>query len=306
MFSFIKRLKEKGEKMVSKLEEKLTNNKFVITSEVGPGKGTNLKFLEEVEILRGKVDALNVTDLQSSVMRLGSLAVSHLLIENGFEPIFQITCRDRNRLALQSDLLSAYVLGIRNVLCLTGDHTTLGDHPDSKPVFDLDSVSLLKAASGLIEGKDLAGNQLDGKLEFFLGGVVSPCYEPIELQIIKMEKKIEVGAKFFQTQAVFDINIFEKFIKMTENYNVPVICGIVLLKSAGMAKYMNENVAGVNVPEKYIKMMAEAKKEERPQVSIQIATEIVKEVKNMCNGIHIMPLGWDKYVPEVLEQSGVL
>ena len=292
--------------MVSELEEKLTNNKFVITSEVGPGKGTNLKFLEEVEVLRGKVDALNVTDLQSSVMRLGSLAVSHLLIEKGFEPIFQITCRDRNRLALQSDLLSAYVLGIRNVLCLTGDHTTLGDHPDSRPVFDLDSVSLLKTASCLIEGKDIVGNQLDGKPEFFLGAVVSPCYEPVELQVIKMEKKIEAGAKFFQTQAVYDISIFEKFIKMTENYKVPVLCGIVLLKSAGMAKYMNEKVAGVSIPEKYIKMIAEAKKEERTKVSIKIAVEIIKEVKNMCQGIHIMPLGWDKYVPEVLEQSELL
>jgi len=292
--------------MISTLEEKIKNRQFVITSEVGPGKGTNLKFLEEAEILREKVDAFNVTDLQSSVMRLGSLATCHLLIEKGLEPVFQITCRDRNRLALQSDLLSAYVLGIRNVLCLTGDHPVLGDQPESKPVFDLDSISLLKTASDLIDGKDIVGNQLDGKPNFFLGAVVSPCYEPIELQIIKMEKKINAGAKFFQTQAIYDVSNFEKFIKMTEEFNIPILGGIVLLKSAGMAKYMNENVAGVSVPEKYIKMMAEAKKEERTKVSIQIAVEIIKDIKGMCQGIHMMPLGWDKYVPEVLEKSGLL
>ncbi|MGB9677325.1 MAG: methylenetetrahydrofolate reductase, partial [Candidatus Ratteibacteria bacterium] len=244
---------------ISKLQKKLNDGKFVITSEIGPGKGTNLEFLKEAEIIKDIVDAINVTDLQSSVMKLGSLATCHLLTEMGIEPIFQITCRDRNRLALQSDLLSAYVLGIRNVLVLTGDHPILGDHPEAKPVFDLDSVSLLKVASKLMEGTDMKGNQLDGKVEFFLGAVVSPGYEPIEAQIIKMEKKIEAGAKFFQTQAVYDLKKFEEFMKRVEKYKVFVLGGIVLLKSAGMAKYMNENVAGVSVPDRYIEMMAKAK-----------------------------------------------
>ncbi len=287
------------------LEEKLKSGKFVITSEIGPPKGTNIApHIEEAEHLRGKADAFNVTDIQSSVMRLGSLATCRLLLEKGLEPVFQMTCRDRNRLALQSDLLSAAVFGIRNVLVLTGDHTVLGDHPQAKPVFDLDAVSLLKVASGLMEGKDMVGNELDGKPEFFLGAVVSPGYEPQELQLIKMEKKIEAGAKFFQTQAVYDLAAFEKFMKTASKFGVPILGGIVLLKSAGMAKFMNENVAGVNVPDRYIKMMAAADKKERANVSIGIAAELIKGMKDLCPGIHIMPLGWEKHVPAVLEASG--
>jgi len=287
--------------------EKLKNGKFLITSEVGPPKGVNIdKHLEEAETLKGKVDGFNVTDLQSSVMRLGSLAVCHLLAKRELEPIFQITCRDRNRLALQSDLLSAYVLGIRNVLILTGDHPVLGDHPEAKPVFDLDSVSLLKATSALMEGKDMKGNELDGKPEFCLGAVVNPGSDPLEPQLIKMEKKIEAGAEFFQTQAVYDLGEFEEFMKKAEKFKVPILGGIVLLKSAGMARYMNEKVAGVSVPQKYIKMMAEAKKSERAKVSIQIASELIKGMKNLCQGVHIMPLGWERYVPEVLKASELI
>ena len=287
------------------LEEKLKNGKFVITSEVGPPKGTNiLPHIEEAEKLRSRIDAFNVTDIQSSVMRLGSLAVCRLLFEKGVEPVFQLTCRDRNRLALQSDLLSASVLGIRNVLILTGDHTVLGDHPQAKPVFDLDSVSLLEAAKGLMAGKDMVGNELDGKPDFFPGAVVSPGYQPIELQVMKMDKKIEAGARFFQTQAVYDIRSFENFMKETSRFNVPVLAGIVLLKSAGMAKFMNENVAGVSVPENYIKMMASADKKDRSRISIQIAAELIRGMKDMCSGIHMMPLGWDRHVPAVLEEAG--
>ncbi|HOL66022.1 MAG TPA: methylenetetrahydrofolate reductase, partial [bacterium] len=209
-----------------------------------------------------------------------------------------------NRLALQSDLLSAYVLGIRNVLCLTGDHPVLGDHPGAKPVFDLDSVSLLYAATTLMEGRDLAGNPLQGKPEFFLGAVVSPVADPAQPQIAKMEKKIEAGARFFQTQAVYDLKAFENFMKSVSRFHIPVMGGIVLLKSAGMAKFMNEKVAGVSVPERYIKMMASARKEERVKVSISIAAELIKGMKDLCQGIHIMPLGWEKYVPEVLTAAG--
>jgi methylenetetrahydrofolate reductase (NADPH) len=285
--------------------KKLKSGKFIITSEIGPPKGVEIEeALKEAEILKGKVDAFNVTDLQSSVMRLGSLATCRLLVERDLEPVFQITCRDRNRLALQSDLLSAYVLGIKNILVLTGDHTTLGDHPQAKPVFDLDSVSLLKVASGLMEGKDMVGNELVGKPEFILGAVVNPGADPLEPQIIKMKKKIEAGAKFFQTQAVYDLKSFEGFMKIAGKFKVPILGGIVLLKSAGMAKFMNANVAGVNVPDRYINMMAEAKKEDRPKVSIQIAAELMKGMKELCHGIHIMPLGWEKYVPSVLDEAG--
>ncbi len=284
--------------------EKIKSGEFVVSSEIGPPKGVAIEeIFKEADILKGKVDAINVTDLQSSVMKLGSLAVCRLLIEKGLEPIFQMTCRDRNRLALQSDLLSAYVLGIRNVLILTGDHTVLGDHPQAKPVFDLDSVSLLKVASDLMKGRDMVGNELAGKPEFLLGAVVNPGADPLEPQIIKMEKKIKVGAKFFQTQAVYDLKSFEEFMKIAKQFNVPVLGGIILLKSAGMAKFMNENVAGVHVPDRYIKMMAEVAKEDRSKVSIRIAAELAKGMKNICNGIHIMPLGWERHVPSVLAQS---
>lgn len=291
-----------------KLTELFNQGKFVVTSEIGPPKGTNIEPMlkEAKDYLKGKVDAVNVTDLQSSVMRLGSMAVCKLLKERGLEPVFQITCRDRNRLALQSDLISAYVLGIENVLCLTGDHNVLGDHPQSKPVFDLDSVNLLRAAKTLREGKDMVGNELDGSPDFSLGAVANPGADPLEPQVIKMELKAEAGAQFFQTQAVYDIKKFEKFIRATEHIKVPIMAGIVLLKSAGMARFMNANVSGVFVPDDLIKIMAAAPKKERPKKSTEIAASLVKELKGMCQGIHIMPLGWDRYVPDVLEKAELI
>ena len=288
------------------LEEKFKIKKFVITSEIGPPKGVNISpHFKDIEKLKGKIDAFNVTDIQSSVMRLGSLAVCRLLVEKGVEPVFQLTCRDRNRLALQSDLLSASVLDIRNVLLLTGDHTLLRDLPQARPLFDLDSVSLLQAATGVMEGKDMVGNQLDGVPDFFLGAVVNPGYTPLDLQLAKMEKKILAGAKFFQTQAIYDIGLFENFMNRVSKYNIPILAGIVLLKSAGMAKFMNKNVAGVNVPEKYIKMMSDADKKDRHIVSIKIAVEIIKGIKCICSGVHLMPLGWDRYIIPILEESGL-
>jgi 5,10-methylenetetrahydrofolate reductase len=285
--------------------EKLEAGKFVVTSEIGPPKGIETaKMLEDAQLIRGRVDGINVTDLQSSVMRLGSLAVCSLLLQKGFEPIFQMTCRDRNRLALQSDLLSAAALGIENVLILTGDHTTLGDHPEAKPVFDLDSVQLLQVAKKLQEGSDMKGNKLEGASpKFCLGAVVNPGADPIEPQIMKMEKKIEAGAQFFQTQAIYDLKLFENFLNKTKHLKVPILGGIVLLKSAGMAKFMNKNVAGVSVPDNLIKEMEETK--DKVAKSVEIAARLIKELKPMCQGIHIMPIGWDKVVPKVLDASGL-
>ena len=286
-------------------KEKIKSGKFLITSEIGPPKGIETKtILEDAELIRGRVDAINVTDLQSSVMRLGSLAVCALLKQKGFEPIYQLTCRDRNRLALQSDLLSAAALGIENVLILTGDHPTLGDHPEAKPVFDLDSVQLLQVAKRLTQGFDMKGNKLEGTPpKFCLGAVVNPGADPIEPQIIKMEKKLEAGAEFFQTQAVYDLKVFENFLKKIKHLKTTILAGIVLLKSAGMARYMNKNVAGVYVPEDLIKEMEEAK--DKKEKSVEIASRLIKELKNMCQGIHIMPIGWDKVVPKVLDASGL-
>jgi len=286
-------------------KEKIQAGKFLITSEVGPAKGIHTEqLLQEAEYLRAKIDAVNVTDLQSSVMRLGSLAVSYLLKQKGFEPIYQLTCRDRNRLALQSDLLSAAALGIQNVSILTGDHPILGDHPEAKPVFDLDSVQLLQVARILESGHDMKQNKLEGAApRFCLGAVVNPGAEPLEPQIMKMEKKIAAGAEFFQTQAVYDTGLFENFIAKTKHLKVPVMAGIVLLKSASMARYMNKHVAGVFVPDELIKEMEEAK--DKAAVSIEIASRLIKKLKPMCRGIHIMPIGWNKIVPQVLEASGL-
>lgn len=285
-------------------KEKVESGKFIVTSEIGPPKGIDIKeMLEDAQLLKSKVDAINVTDLQSSVMRLGSLAVCILLKQEGIEPIFQVTCRDRNRLALQSDLLNAAVFGIENILALTGDHPKLGDHPSAAAVFDLDSVQLLEVIKTLNEGKDMMGNALKGIPNFFSGAVVNPGADPIEPEIIKMEKKIRSGAKFFQTQAVYDINIFSEFMKKVKPLKIPVLAGIVLLKSAGMAKYMNENVAGVTVPQELIDEMTKTK--DKVATSVDIAERIIKTVKPLCQGIHIMPIGWDKKVPLVLEAAGL-
>ena len=291
---------------MSKLQEKLEKHEFVVTSEIGPPKGTNIEpLLHEVEEMKNRVTAINVTDNQSSVMRYGSLATCRFLKERGVEAVYQLVTRDRNRIALQSDLLSAYSLGVENVLCLTGDHPFAGDHPEAMPVYDLDSVQLIKVAKGLMEGKDMMGNQLDGTPKFFLGGVVNPGADPIEPHIIRMEKKVEAGVQFFQTQPVYEVDKFARFLEKVKHIKAPILAGIVLLKSAGMAKFMNENVAGVFVPQDLIDEMKAASKEDRPKKSIEIAVRLIKELKSLCPGVHIMPLGWDKYVPEILDGAGL-
>lgn len=287
--------------------EKLESGKFAFTAEVGPLKGTDTTEIEEVaEALKGKVDAVNVTDQQSSVMRLGSLATCHLVQDHGMEACFQITCRDRNRLALQSDLLSAWVLGVKSMLALTGDLPLLGDHPAAKPVYDLDSVQLLQTISLLNQGKDLSGSDLVGKTDFFAGAVVNPGADTaaaLELQILKMEKKIEAGAKFFQTQAVYDAELFARFMQRVAAFKVPVMAGVIPLKSAGMARFMNKNVAGVFVPDHLIQQMTEA--EDKVKTGLQITANLMKELKDQCQGIHIMAIGWEKKVPELMQMAGM-
>jgi len=289
---------------MSKLRERLERGEFVVTGEIGPPKGVDLeKCLHDAEALRGQVTAINVTDLQSAVMRIGSLAVSAKLIERGLEPVFQLACRDRNRLALQSDLLSAWALGIENVLCITGDHPILGDHTEAKPVYDLDSVQLLKAVSTLNQGYDMSGHELESNPSFFLGAVVTPGAEPLEPQIIKMKKKIEAGARFFQTQAIYEPERFEHFMNQVQAFNVPVIAGFVILKGAGMAKFMNANVAGITVPDNIINEMAETRKEDHKKKAVEITARIIRQVKPYCQGVHIMPLGWDELIPEILKEA---
>jgi 5,10-methylenetetrahydrofolate reductase len=283
--------------------EALAAGKYVVTAEVAPPKGTDISEIIEVAgLLKGRVDAANVTDQQSSVMRLGSLAVCHILKDEGLDPIYQLTCRDRNRLALQSDLLCAHVLGIENMLALTGDLPELGDHPEAKPVYDLDSVQLLQVVGRLNNGCDMAGNELKGKTAFFPGAVVNPGADTeasYEMQILKLERKIAAGAKFIQTQAVYDAKTLAVFMKRVARYNIPVLAGIIPLKSAGMARFMNKNIAGVSVPEELIEKIARA--EDRAATGVEIAADLIRQFKGLCQGVHIMAIGWERKVPVILD-----
>jgi methylenetetrahydrofolate reductase (NADH) len=294
-----------------KITELFSKNVYVITSEVGPvkgcirenGNGSLPKFMEEASLLRDHVHAINVTDNQSAVMRLGSLAASVKLKDKGIEAIYQITCRDRNRIALQSELLSACSLGIDNVLALTGDHTTLGDHSKAKPVFDVDSVQLLKIATGMKSGYDMEGNELTQAPDFAVGAVVNPNFEPLDLQLIKMEKKIGAGAEFFQTQAVYDAKLFEQFIRKVEGFRVPIQLGVVLIKSEKMAQFMNRNVAGITVPESWVRRLHEGPKGGAKELCVEMTSEFLREAAPMCQGVHFMPLGWSDVVPRIVQAS---
>lgn len=300
------------------LREAIASGEFLITGEVAPPKGCHLEHMvEEAEYYRGRAHAVNVTDIQSAVMRASSLVGCLKLKEAGLAPVLQMVCRDRNRLSLQSELLSAAALGINEVLCLTGDYTTLGDHPQAKPVFDLDSVQLLQAARRLAEGRDMAyypdrknpdqmvdGEPLEGDPpQFLLGCVVNPGADPLEPQIMKLRKKIDAGAQFCQTQAVYDAEVFARFMELLGDCPIPILAGIVVLKSPMMAKYMNANVAGVTVPEHMIEALAD--KETRVHKSIEMHSKLITQLKPLCQGIHMMPLGWDKHVPAILDGAGI-
>jgi 5,10-methylenetetrahydrofolate reductase len=296
--------------MARPFKETLSSEKFIVTAEVGPPKGTALeKTLHDIDLLKDKVDALNVTDNQSSVMRFPSLGTCLLVKERGGEPILQMTCRDRNRMALQSDLLFAYTRGIRNVLCLTGDFITIGDHKEAKAVFDLDSLQLLHTVRTLESGTDLGGNKLDGAVEFCAGATVTPEANPIEPQLIKFEKKVQAGAEFFQTQAIYDLHNFKRFMKHVRGLdkNIKVLAGIVLLASAGMARYMNQYTPGVFVPQALIDEMATAEKGKGVKKGIEIAGRLIWQLREeaICDGVHIMAIGREEVVPDILAASGL-
>jgi len=295
--------------MPKPFREVLDSGKFVVTSEIGPPKGTNLEEMSHnIDLLKDKVDAINVTDNQSSAMRFPSLGGCLLVKERGGEPILQMTCRDRNRLALQSDLLFAYSRGINNVLCLTGDSIPVGDHKEAKGVFDLDSVQLLRTVRNMESGKDLGGNDLNGAVKFCTGAVVTPEAHPIEPQMHKFKKKVAAGAEFFQTQAVYDLNNFRNFMQHARQSNVKIFAGIVLLTSAKMAQYMNANVPGIFVPQPLIDELAGAEKGKALQKGIEIAGRMIKTIKEdgICDGVHIMAIGREKLVVEILAAVGLL
>jgi methylenetetrahydrofolate reductase (NADPH) len=297
--------------MTEQFKKILKSEKFIVTAEIGPVKGTNTQgMVDNINLIKDKVDALNVTDNQSAVMRYSSVGGCLLIKEHGGEPIFQMTCRDRNRLSIQGDLLFAYSRGIENVLCLTGDSLKMGDHPEAKPVYDIDSVQLIQLVRTLNSGKDLSGNDLDGRVDFYIGASATPTSDPIEPQLIKFEKKLKAGIDFVQTQAVYDLDELKRFVEYSHkiNNNVKILAGIVLLVSAGMAKWMNENIPGIFVPQNLIDEMAKMPKGEGLSKGIEIAGNLIKKIKDekICDGVHIMAIGKEEKVPDILESAGIL
>jgi 5,10-methylenetetrahydrofolate reductase len=283
---------------MTRLQTQLAAGAFVVTAEIAPPKGCDLaEALAKAQQLAG-MTAINVTDNQGANMRLSPLVLAGLLARAGFEPILQLTCRDRNRLALQSDLLGAAALGIENLLLLSGDHVRFGDHPQARQVFDLDSVQLLQVADGLTRGRDLAGKALKGTPRFFAGAAVTPEAEPFELMFQKFSKKIENGARYFQTQAVFDTGKLTEFMAAARPLGVPVLLGVLLLKNAGMARFLNANIPGVRVPEALIARLEKAA--DPREEGVAIARELVAAARQECQGVHLMTLGAEERIPEIL------
>ena len=286
-----------------RLRETLDQGKFAVTVEYNPPKGTNISgVLDNAKQLLGRVHGVNVTDNTAAVVRAGSLPVCRLLYELGHDPVMQITCRDRNRIALQSDLMGAYMLGIRNVLCLTGDYPTVGDHKEAKPVYDLDSVQVMQLVQGLNNGRDMVGNKLDGSTAFHVGAAVTPESDPMGPMLAKFEVKVKAGAQFFQTQAVYNTDQFASFMKSVRPYKVKVLAGILLLRNAKMADFMNANIPGMSVPQTMIDELraAGAKSED---AGVEIAVHTIKAVRPHCDGVHIMAIKGTHRLGEILTKA---
>ncbi len=297
--------------MAKPFRETLKTKRFVVTAEVGPVKGSSVsKAIEHIELLKDKVDALNVTDNQSSVMRYPSLGVCLLIKEHGGEPILQVTCRDRNRLAIQADLLFACSRGVNNILCLTGDSIDVGDHKEAKQVFDLDSVQLIHLVHTMKSGKDMAGNELDGGIDFCIGTTGTPSADPLEPQLIKVEKKLKAGVDFIQTQAVYELDDLKRFVEFIRKRDrkVKILGGIVPVIGAKMAAYMNENVPGISIPQRIIDELSQAPKGTGIAKGIEIAARMIRQMKEekVCDGVHIMFIGREEKVPEILGAAGLL
>ena len=289
---------------MSHLGTALDGGGFVVTSELTPPKGTSLDpLLERARALRRHVDAFNVTDSHAARMAMAPMAVSHLLLDHGLEPIMQITGRDRNRIAIQADLLGAWALGVRNIAFMGGDPPKNGDHPDAKGVFDVVSAAIIRAAAGMRNGTDMAGNALDGSPEFCIGAVVNPGAKDLDKEIDRMAEKREAGATFFQTQAVYDPGAFERFVNKVDSLEVPLLAGILPVKSPKMAAYMNQNVPGIDVPEALIRKLADAS--DRAATSSELSASIIEAIRPMCRGVHVMAIGWEDKVPGILEAAGV-
>jgi len=295
----------------SNLEAILNSGKFAITAELGPPKSANKEFvIKRAQILKNYVDAANLTDNQTAIVRMSSTAAARIILDQDVEPVIQITCRDRNRIAIQSDVLGAAALGVKNILCITGDHQCFGNHPDSKNVFDIDSIQLVSVLKMMRdEQKVLGGDVIKTSPQIFIGAAANPFADPLEFRVIRLEKKIKAGADFIQTQCIFDMNRFSEWMKMVEDKGLDkkthILAGVTPIKSYNMAKHMAKNVSGVSVPPKILKRMKSAKdpKEEGVNICIEIMEEL-KKIKGI-HGIHIMAVQWEDIIPEIVKKIGL-
>ncbi len=294
------------------LEKVLESGKFAVTAEAGPPKGTSgAVVLRKGELLRHCCDAVNVTDNQTAIVRMASLAGCLLLKQQGVDPVMQIVCRDRNRIAIQSDVLGAIAWGIGNVLCLSGDHQQFGNHPTAKNVFDIDSIQLIQALKIMRdEKKFMCGDEISGEVPLFIGAAANPYADPFEFRVTRLAKKVKAGADFIQTQAVYDVPKFAKWMKMVTDRGLDkethILAGVIPIKSAGMARYMRDYVSGVSVPDELVTRMEQA--ENAKEEGARIVVEIIEQLKEIpgVHGVHIMAVGWEDIVPEITKQAGLL
>jgi len=290
----------------TRLREALASKPFVTTIEFNPPKGTDAsKVMKLAETMVGMVDGVNVTDNTAAVLRAGSISLCRLLYELGHDPVMQITCRDRNRLAIQSDLLSAHLLGIRNLLCLTGDYPTVGDHVDAKPVYDIDSIQMMKIISGMNAGHDMNGKTLRGATDLYIGAAMTPAMEPSGLAQTKFETKVNAGAKFFQTQAIFDVGQFKEFMMFARKFDVKVIAGVILLRSGRMARYLNENIPGLNVPQDMIDQLDAVSDDQAVEVGIDLAVQTINGIRDSCDGVHLMTITAIDRLPDLIKRANL-
>ena len=287
---------------MTSLASKLKAGKFIVTSELTPPKGTDLtELFAKADMLVDCVDAFNVTDSHNSRMSLAPIAAAHLILDRGVEPIVQMTTRDRNRIALQGDMLAAAALGIENLVCMGGDPPHLGDHPDAKGVYDLSTMDLIDAAQRLTKGEDLAGNKVSASPTFNIGAVVNPGADDLDTEIDRLQQKAEAGAVFFQSQAIYDAERFAAFMERIAPLNVRVLAGILPVKSERMAKHMNENVPGIDIPESLVEQIKSA--DNVKATSAKLAADVISAIKPICAGIHLMALGWEDQIPTILKLS---
>jgi len=296
------------------LQEKIKSGKFIVTSELGPPQSANENVIrKKAKYFKDNIDAVNITDNQTAIVRLSSIASAVIAIQEGLEPVIQMTCRDRNRIAIQSDLLGAAALGIKNVLCLTGDYQKFGNHPEAKPVFDIDSIQLISAVNHMNKGQFISGDKIKTPPELFIGAAANPFAPPMEMRIIRLIKKIKAGAGFIQTQPVFNIDIFKEWMKRVRENGLhektAILAGVMPVKSEKALEYMKKDVPGVVIPENMINRMKNAggKKEKRRE-GVKIASETIQELQDIdgVKGIHLMPLIWEKITPRLIEESGLI